>query len=539
MESAIVIDSQLNPPAIPVVKPPFLLLRLFPSLTDLAFLLPIIALFTLLDGTRTMLGDGDTGWHIRTGDWILQHGQVPHKDLFSFTMPDRDWFAWEWGWDVLFSIIHSHWSLSGVVLANVFVLGVVGILMYRLVRRRAGNDVIAVLLTALAVGGTSVHWLARPHLLSWVFILAFLHLIDRAEQGNGRLLWWSPLLTLFWVNLHGSFFIGIFFLLTYGVANTVQGLTFSGKNSSCFNEILLQRTYFLCALACLAASLFNPYAWHLHEHVVGYLSDAKQLDLVNEYASLSFHSPFALRFELFLVLGVCAVYRCLSAKQWAQAAMLLIWAHLALKSARNIPIFLFVATPSIAAFVCASLESIRQSAVSDWARRLGETAMSFGQDFQSLERIERLPIVPLTALAFLAAALGVLPAGRARLSDFDKRDFPVNAASVIAQYPDARVFTFDQWGDYLIYRCFPKKKVFVDGRSDFYGADFSKQWLGALRGKYDWNTELSRFSIDTVLLKADDALPSILKQSREWKPIFDDGLAIVFRKRSAPEWRDR
>src|SRR5579863_9310472 len=64
------------------------LVRLMPSLTDVAFLLPVIFLFTRLEGIRTMLHDGDTGWHIRIGEWILKNGRVPTSDLFSFTRPD-------------------------------------------------------------------------------------------------------------------------------------------------------------------------------------------------------------------------------------------------------------------------------------------------------------------------------------------------------------------------------------------------------------------------------------------------------------------
>lgn len=172
METVTATDTtQLSPTVIPVAKlsgqtptTSPLLLRLLPSLTDLAFLFPIVVLFTLLKGVRTLLLDGDTGWQIRTGDWILQHRQVPYKDLFSFTMPDANWFAWEWGWDVLFSLIHSRWGLSGVLLANAIVLGVVSALLYRLVRRRAGNDMLAFLISAMAICASSLHWLARPHL---------------------------------------------------------------------------------------------------------------------------------------------------------------------------------------------------------------------------------------------------------------------------------------------------------------------------------------------------------------------------------------
>jgi hypothetical protein len=467
-----------------------LILRFLPSLTDLAFLLPIFGLLAVFTGARRLLSDCDTGWHIRTGDWILQHRALPYKDLFSFSKPDDAWFAWEWGWDVLASLIHSRWSLSGIAVANALLLGAIGTLLYRLVRRHAGNDVLAFVVSALAILASSLHWLARPHLLSWVFVLAFLHLIDRAEAGNLRLLWCSPPLMLLWVNLHGSFFIGIFLLLTYGLFGSAQRRV----------------TYLLCALACMGASLMNPYGWHLHEHVFRYLTDPKQLEGVSEYASMRLHTIWAVVFELFLVLGSVAAYRCFRAKHWAQALMILVWAHFALKSGRNIPIFLFIAAAPTASLL----------------RDLLGKATAFGQEFHAIERVERLPLVPAIALAFLGSAVHV--------SDFDKRDFPVAAASVIAHYPDARIFTFDQWGDYLIYRFFPQKRVFVDGRSDFYGADFGDKWVNAINATHDWRTELSRFSINTVLLQTDQPLASVLKESPEWKPVFDDGTAIVFRR---------
>ncbi len=53
--------------------------RVLPSLTDFAFILPLFLMFGMLSGTHQLLGDGDTGWHIRTGDWILQHHSVPTK----------------------------------------------------------------------------------------------------------------------------------------------------------------------------------------------------------------------------------------------------------------------------------------------------------------------------------------------------------------------------------------------------------------------------------------------------------------------------
>ena len=75
---------------------------LIPSLSDLFFLAILVWLFMSSGaaGWQGLLADGDVGWHIRTGEYILDHHAVPHQDLYSFSKPGAPWFAWEWGSDV-------------------------------------------------------------------------------------------------------------------------------------------------------------------------------------------------------------------------------------------------------------------------------------------------------------------------------------------------------------------------------------------------------------------------------------------------------
>ena len=91
--------------------------RLFiPSLSDLFFIAVTLWLFSMGLGWKQLLLDGDTGWHIRTGDYIVSHGAVPHVDLFSWSMPGADWFAWEWLTDVIYSRIFLVLGMKGIVL---------------------------------------------------------------------------------------------------------------------------------------------------------------------------------------------------------------------------------------------------------------------------------------------------------------------------------------------------------------------------------------------------------------------------------------
>src|ERR1700685_254113 len=101
---------------------------LFPTLADLLFITLLVWMF-LGNGGKTMLGDGDTGWHIRTGDYILDHHAVPHNDIFTFTRPAARWYAWEWLSDVIFSALHRAWGLKAVaLLAGILVCGTATVL---------------------------------------------------------------------------------------------------------------------------------------------------------------------------------------------------------------------------------------------------------------------------------------------------------------------------------------------------------------------------------------------------------------------------
>src|SRR5436305_2036455 len=200
-------------------------LRFFPSLTDVAFLTPAIFLFSKLEGAKSLLGDGDTGWHVRTGEWILAYGRVPKTDIFSFTMPGQPWFAWEWLWDVIFGWMHIKAGMAAVVLVSIVILCLTFALLFRLALRRSGNCFLAIATTLLATAGSTIHWLARPHLFTLLFLVVYLALLERVRaEGRVKLLRWLPLLMILWTNLHGGFFIGIIVLATYAAGEFAAAL---------------------------------------------------------------------------------------------------------------------------------------------------------------------------------------------------------------------------------------------------------------------------------------------------------------------------
>jgi hypothetical protein len=495
--------------------------RLMPCLTDLAFLLPAAFLFAKLDGTQTLFADGDTGWHIRTGEWILAHGTVPTKDLFSFTKPDQPWFAWEWLWDVLFALIHSTFGLAGVAFATVMLLGVIAVLLYKLVLRACGNDVLSFFVTALALCGSSLHWLARPHLFSWLFFLGFLHLMPALQKGSTAAFIALPVLMVLWVNMHGAFFIGIALLLAAACGEALEALLPRGESlATAFSRC---RPLLGCAACCLAATFVNPYTWRLHRHIFEFLSDKKLLDIIQEYQSISFHCPPAIFFELMIFLAAAAAFWHLQAGRITPALLTVMWIHLALLSGRNIPLFMIIAAPVVAPLLQHLLSGLRP------LRYLGVVLTTVSEICEELKPLERAPrAYLLSGLGTLALAGLFANGAKGFEAQFKPESFPVQAIPLVERSAAKRIFTYDQWGDYLIYRLYPKKRVFVDGRSDFFGMPIFEDMQHILNAQYDWNTQLRHYAIDMVLVRPDAPICAVLKISPNWTIRFDDGKVMIF-----------
>ena len=508
-------------------------LKALPSLADLAFLMPIVFLFGRMDGVKTLLGDCDTGWHIRTGEWIIANGWIPSRDMFSFTKPGGQWFAWEWLWDVVFAWLNARGGLAAVVLVSIVLISITFAMLFRLVRRSC-NPVVAIAVTFVAAAASSIHWLARPHLFTLLFAVVFYGLLERVRSGNSKrlggvpVLAVLPVLTVLWTNLHGGFFVGIALVCGYAggaLAKTALAADAEGRRSGWFEA----KRYLACAAACLGASFLNPYFYHLHVHIFKYLGDPFQSQHINEFLSLSFRHPIAIFFEIFLLLGSFAAYRGVRRGEYIGPALLLVWAHAGLLSVRNIPIFMIVAAPWVGSTLQEWLSESADLPVAGWARRVLAKFNGVAAEVAEIDDAPRWRLASVAGVALLAALLYAPAPPQAMRAEFDPKVYPAMALNAMKPTADSRIFTGDEWGDYLIYRLYPRTKVFVDGRSDFYGADFEEKYVAALNVQHGWEQTLGRYGVDTILLPPSAPLAGALKESSRWRVAYDDGVALVFK----------
>lgn len=535
IDSADLLDVAATPRAAgssATVQPVPRIARFLPSLTDIAFLMPIFFIFIKLNGARKLLGDGDTGWHIRTGEWIIAHGQVPHTDMFSFSRPGAEWFAWEWLWDVLFAMLHGKWGMGSVVLASLVLICFTSAMLFRLVRRKCGNGLVAIAVTLLATGGCAIHWLARPHLFTMFFLVATLHITERAAEGRTRLLGWLVPLTLLWVNLHGGFFVIFLILATY-LGNLAVQAAIDSDAAGRRRYLAAMKPWLLAGAACFAVTFVNPYGWKLHQHMATYLVDPYNMKYIAEFQSVNFHAPVVVYFEPLLIAGLLISLWNIRRRRFQEVFLTLGWMQLAFVAQRNIPLFSIAVAPVVAQGLMALLGSARNSGLANWLETAPAAFLTLARGTDETDRIGRVHLVSALSIALIGTLLLLpKPVGDKFAVDYDPNDYPEKALPILLESGSRRIFADDEWGDYLLYRMYPKRQVFVDGRSDFYGDDFCAKYQKLLSVDFGFQKIFDEFAIDTVVLPPQYALTTALKLSPVWRVVYDDHISVVFRRRT-------
>jgi len=503
---------------------PYWLRWVLPSLADLIFVALLCALvFTSL--SVKLLGDAGIGWHIRTGQQILHMHSIPRVDSFSSVVQGKPWFAWEWLYDVIVGFLDFACGLNGPVWFTAIVIAGVFAGMFRLVLNRGADLFAALIFVLLAMSASTIHFLVRPHVLSWLFTLVWFWILDSTEQDSlwgrhlrDRKLWILPVVMLVWVNMHGGFLLGFALLSIYWLGAL---WTWWRTNESRLEESLQKiaagkriRDLTLIGIASACTSLLNPYGWKLHAHIYRYLSNRFLMDHIDEFQSPNFHGV-AQRCFLFLLLSVVGVLVVRGRDlRMSQGLTILLAVYAGLYASRNIPVASILFT-MIAAPLFPGIRSFR-----GFTGRMAKV--------ESGLRGHLWPLLAVVLTGILAANDGQVGPKRLMNAHFAPNRMPVGAVLFMQdRHTKCPILSPDYWGGYLIYRLYPHNSVVVDDRHDLYGERFLRSYLTMMHVEPGWEDFL-RSHGDCVLLPRKSALAAIVGKTPEWQSVYSDDVAVVF-----------
>jgi hypothetical protein len=470
----------------------------------------------LMGWFATAVANPDSWWHLETGRYIWQTHHLPSPDPFAFTTAAakpayageetvrRFNLTHEWLAQTIFYLVWSAGGWAALILLRAAMLtafcGLAGLVAFH---RTGGfyRSLAAAVVTAAIAGNFAAD---RPFLFTYLLLAVTIYILDTARSR--RTLWLLPPLFLIWANCHGGYFLGWVALAAYCVPTLFRRGPEPRPPGT--------RTLWIAAALSVLVSGVNPNGFRALTVTLAYRASTLQSSLW-EWQRPQLWPPDLFAAVLFL------------------AAAALLWRF---RKVRLSDWILF------AAFAAASLLAIRNTILIAW---LGPVLIA-----------AYLPFAPprprwaefATAALLLAGLAGETLSGNAFQLHAEEWLYPKGAADFLLSHRIAGpIFNTYEHGGYLMWRLWPRQKVFIDGRalSDSLFHDYQRM-LYALPADAEKSglQLLDAYGIQTIVVDGFEygsgaiyVLPVVLANLRhtEWKLVYQDAQAMVFLRHPPPD----
>ena len=438
----------------------------------------------------------DYWWYLRIGRDTLTVGAVPQIDTLSYTRVGSPVVYLSWGAAVLFWLIYKLGGLTLTVLVRGLLVALAYSLVWLTARRLGAGRIGAALVLLLAVLASSNNWSMRPQLFAYPLFALALYLLYRWQNGDRKAVWWLPLISLLWINLHGSF---IMLILLTGAA-----LVF-GRGD--------KRLLALAAAGVLLATFLNPRGFGSWTYVFNSLTvassrlfSAEWRPPVNSGWQMNLFFLWLLAFPLLAGFSP----RKLNRLEWT---WFLGFGFLALWGERYVIWFVFILT------VLTSLM------LADWEKKvLGDPKPGS-------------PALNLTLrLAFILLPLALLPGVRDAWwpeAPSVTENTPVAATDWLAAHPDYPGPLWSEIGfsSYLEF-ALPERPAWIDTRFEVFPVEHWQAYKNITEATYNWESLLDATGANLLMVSTMNQpdLLDALAGSPGWCKLYRDDVAVIYRR---------
>ncbi|HEY2467213.1 MAG TPA: hypothetical protein VGI45_05120 [Terracidiphilus sp.] len=454
-------------------------------LMNIAILVTLPVIFTVsLNPSRESLHDPDIWWHLADARQLMTTHHFIWTEPNAFTVGGKPWVNPEWLSELPFWFGYQAFHLRGIYYIEWLIISANLIFLYWRGYRLSGHAGAAWWAAALGFLLVSVNTGPRTIAIAYLAMSAELTILESADRGKTRSLWLLPPLFAVWVNLHGSWLIGLALFVLYILCGSVD-FTKGAIDQKAFNPA--QRNRLLTVLAlCVVALFLNPYGWHLVWNPIDMMANQK-LNIANvmEWKPLSLSSIAGI--SAFGAMCLMALTNAFNGRKWRVyelAVVFFAW-YAALDHMRFVFLAAVLTTPMLAADI----------------RR--------GFDLESDEKT-----IPAANAMIVTAAIVVLAflfPGEKNLQGKLKTFFPLD--SITAVQPSWRTFNSDLVGGRMT---FQSKPEFIDSRFDIF--EHEGVLADYLTAMYLVNPleVFDKYHVDHVLVVESMPVSYLLKRTAGW-----------------------
>jgi len=429
------------------------------------------------------LADNSFFTHLATGRLILDTGAVPSVDPYTFTAPGQRWLVQSWLASVVYATVESVGGLAAVRLLMGVVAAGLTALAWRLTRP-AEAVLPRLAIAAVFVTVSAELWAERPLMLG---LLAFGGVLLAADgQLDPR---WLVPLGWGWVNVHGSFPLGLVYLVVVA----------AGRRLDRHEASVELRALRWLALGVVLGAI-GPLGPAVLAFPVELLQRQDVLRNVIEWRAPTFDSLSQRAFLVQLALAVLALIR---RPSYRGGLVVVVFTLAALLGSRNLSVASLVLLPVLA------------SAAPTWGSLRSQARTSFSR------------------IIGVAAVAAVLLIGAARFDqpNIELRGYPVDALAYLEEHEidleAHKMATKDIVGNLLELVYGPSRVVFYDDRFDMFPKEVSDAHVGLVQGGTSLRSDLAQFDVEIVTIDRTGAVGQRFVVDPDWRVLYTDERWLV------------
>ena len=453
--------------------------------------------------------DPDLWGHIRFGQDIWEQGWVHDSDPFSFTAEGHTWINHEWLIELSFYLIYHAFDSTGLLvfkaLLGIFIVHLLSSIYFA----RTSNITVYLVVFALIIPVMAPGFMTRPHLATFFYLTLLVYVLQKFFDGNLRIIKWTPLIMLLWVNSHGGVVAG---LGIFGMITAVEVLRYLIVKEG--QGILLLKYFLLCVLAVL----INPYGYKLWMFFVYSLGMPRS---ISEWGPVNLTDSSFWQYKA-LTLLFLGTFLLPSKKRIWEVLIITLAIVYGYRHQRHTVLAAIVLAPYL---------------LSHYGRWLKWDIRSYYDRLSHHFHWAVQGVFGVFAVFVIA-----MQVNKYAENDFKIRIDPFVYPVYAAQFMEANhlegnlVLPFD-WGEYMIWKS-PNSKVSIDGRfRTVYPENIIEMNRAFAYGKPEGLALLRDFPSIIVLTKKHEAPHTLMEKMPGWVKIYQDPISKLFiRKReNAPD----
>jgi hypothetical protein len=477
----------------------------------------------------------DFWWNVKSGQIMFQTGHFLSTDVLVWSPVREPYYNPQWGSQILFYFFYHISPYLLLTLRAVIITASVGLLLrictWRSMSLRAGA-----LATLVAYFAAWTNYGMRPQLFAFLPFVGFLYILERKDAFPRAITMLVPIM-LFWVNVHGSFFLGVALLGIYSIGTLIETIGSAEGRAWLRSRTALWQAFWIAA--AVAATLANPYFTGIYNYFFVATNDPIARSLNVEWQPPTLNDGTGQLFYLQVLIFAASIYFGKRRMRPTELLLILAFGYLSLTSLRNVMWWGWVTAPIMAANFVACGERWRERRNKNKELAANEDQTPSSEVIEEKGQSTEKPVLNWgIAVIMVGAALLFTPLwrqsnplvptpARVALSPTTPEKLATFLKNSSVPTP---IFNYMEWGGYFEWALYPQYQMFIDGRFEARQVPVWKDYLSISRARVDWQQTLDKYNIRTLVLSKEfhaDFIPFV-SASPTWHKAYEDKQGVVF-----------